>query len=88
ECLIVNDRSYPLTVDWQKSLEKLEIIKSDTPADVYVITGFIAHNKYGKRTIFGLNCSDYSAAIFAKLLQAIKLYIWTDVAGVYSANPQ
>ncbi|WP_268886590.1 bifunctional aspartate kinase/homoserine dehydrogenase I [Francisella tularensis] len=88
ECLIVNDRSYPVTVDWQQSLEKLEIIKSDTPADVYVITGFIAQNKYGKRTILVLNCSDYSAAIFAKLLQANKLYIWTDVAGVYSANPQ
>ncbi|QIW10668.1 bifunctional aspartate kinase/homoserine dehydrogenase I [Francisella sp. LA112445] len=88
DCLIVNDRSYPVTVNWQKSLEELETIKRENPADVYVITGFIAQNKYGKRTILGLNCSDYSAAIFAKLLQAEKLYIWTDVAGVYSANPQ
>lgn len=87
-CLIVNDRSYPVTVDWQKSLELLESIKNDNPADVYIITGFIAQNRLGKRTILGLNCSDYSAAIFAKLLQADKLYIWTDVAGVYSANPQ
>ncbi|MEY8673289.1 bifunctional aspartate kinase/homoserine dehydrogenase I [Francisella philomiragia] len=88
QCLIVNDRSYPVTVDWQKSLELLESIKNDNPADVYIITGFIAQNRLGKRTILGLNCSDYSAAIFAKLLQADKLYIWTDVAGVYSANPQ
>ncbi|MED7818576.1 MULTISPECIES: bifunctional aspartate kinase/homoserine dehydrogenase I [unclassified Francisella] len=88
ECLIVNDRNYPVTVNWQQSLEKLEIIRNESKADVYVITGFIAQNKYGKRTILGLNCSDYSAAIFAKLLQAEKLYIWTDVAGVYSANPQ
>lgn len=86
--MIVNDRSYPVTVDWQKSLELLESIKNDNPADVYIITGFIAQNRLGKRTILGLNCSDYSAAIFAKLLQADKLYIWTDVAGVYSANPQ
>ncbi len=88
QCLIVNDRSYPVTVDWQKSLELFESIKNDNPADVYIITGFIAQNRLGKRTILGLNCSDYSAAIFAKLLQADKLYIWTDVAGVYSANPQ
>lgn len=88
QCLIVNDRSYPVTVDWQKSLELLESIKNDNLADVYIITGFIAQNRLGKRTILGLNCSDYSAAIFAKLLQADKLYIWTDVAGVYSANPQ
>lgn len=88
ECLIVNDSNYPVTVNWQQSLESIEAIKSENPADVYVITGFIAQNKLGKRTILGLNCSDYSAAIFAKLLQADKLYIWTDVAGVYSANPQ
>ncbi|AFJ43535.1 bifunctional aspartate kinase/homoserine dehydrogenase I [Francisella orientalis] len=87
-CLIVNDCSYSVTVDWQKSLELLESIKNDNLADVYIITGFIAQNRLGKRTILGLNCSDYSAAIFAKLLQADKLYIWTDVAGVYSANPQ
>ncbi|WP_395167500.1 bifunctional aspartate kinase/homoserine dehydrogenase I [Francisella salimarina] len=88
ECLIVNDSNYPVTVNWQQSLESIEAIKSENPADVYVITGFIAQNKLGKRTILGLNCSDYSAAIFAKLLQADNLYIWTDVAGVYSANPQ
>ncbi|QEO56493.1 bifunctional aspartate kinase/homoserine dehydrogenase I [Francisella marina] len=88
ECLIVNDSNYPVTVNWQQSTESIEAIKSENPADVYVITGFIAQNKLGKRTILGLNCSDYSAAIFAKLLQADKLYIWTDVAGVYSANPQ
>ncbi|QEO59390.1 bifunctional aspartate kinase/homoserine dehydrogenase I [Francisella marina] len=88
ECLIVNDSNYPVTVNWQQSPESIEAIKSENPADVYVITGFIAQNKLGKRTILGLNCSDYSAAIFAKLLQADKLYIWTDVAGVYSANPQ
>ncbi|GAB4221984.1 MAG: hypothetical protein Kow0076_2020 [Francisella sp.] len=88
KCLIVNDKSYPVTVDWRQSLAILEQIKNNNPADVYVITGFIAQNKYGKRTILGLNCSDYSAAIFAKLLQARKLFIWTDVAGVYSANPQ
>lgn len=88
KCLIVNDSHSPVTVDWQSSLEKLDAIKKQNPANVYVITGFIAQNKYGKRTIIGLNCSDYSAAIFAKMLQASKLYIWTDVAGVYSANPQ
>ncbi|MFC4892336.1 bifunctional aspartate kinase/homoserine dehydrogenase I [Pseudofrancisella aestuarii] len=88
ECLIVNDSNYPVAVNWQVSLEKLEAIIEANPADVYVITGFIAQNKYGKRTILGLNCSDYSAAIFARLLQSRKLYIWTDVAGVYSANPQ
>lgn len=87
EKLIVDDSTYPVCVDWQKSSEKLNVLLNDNKADVYVITGFIAQNTEGKRTILGLNCSDYSAAIFAKLLQADELYIWTDVKGVYSANP-
>ena len=88
ECLIVDDSNYPVAIKWDLSLEKLEHIQKNNPADIYVITGFIAQNKQGKRTILGLNCSDYSAAIFARLFQAYQLYIWTDVAGVYSANPQ
>ena len=88
ECLIVNDRKFPVIVNWQESLKNINNIIDRNKADVYVITGFIAQNKFGKRTILGLNCSDYSASIFAKLLQAESLYIWTDVAGVFSANPQ
>lgn len=87
ENLIVDDSNYPVCVDWQKSSENLNKLLDDSKADVYIITGFIAQNTDGKRTILGLNCSDYSAAIFAKLFQADKLYIWTDVKGVYSANP-
>ena len=86
--LIVNDKKYPVVVDWHTSADNIKTEMTKNPADVYIITGFIAQNKLGKRTILGLNCSDYSAAIFAKLLQARELYIWTDVAGVYSANPQ
>lgn len=88
EHLIVNDARYPVAVDWHKSQVNIAQFTQSHPADVYIITGFIAQNIYGKRTILGLNCSDYSAAIFAKLMHAQKLYIWTDVAGVYSANPQ
>lgn len=32
--------------------------------------------------------SDYSASIFARLLSARECTIWTDVSGVYSADPR
>ncbi|WP_119343525.1 bifunctional aspartate kinase/homoserine dehydrogenase I [Facilibium subflavum] len=85
--LFVDDSVMPASVDWDKSQKSLsQYIKQS--GEIYVITGFIAQNTEGHRTILGMNCSDYSAAIFARLLNAEKLIIWTDVAGVYSANPQ
>ena len=33
-------------------------------------------------------CSDYSASIFGRLLSAKDVTIWTDVSGVYSADPR
>ena len=88
EVLIVDNTNYPVCVDWEQSTNNIHNFRKENQADVYVITGFIAQNKQQKRTILGMNCSDYSAAIFAKLINARKLYIWTDVAGVFSANPQ
>src|SRR5690606_13927825 len=38
-------------------------------------------------TTLGRNGSDYSAAIFAALLDACELHVWTDVDGVLSADP-
>jgi aspartate kinase len=57
--------------------------------DKYIITqGFIARNIQGQSTTLGRGGSDFSAAILAEALSAIKLYIWTDVAGIYSCDPK
>ena len=32
--------------------------------------------------------SDYSASIFGKMLRSASITIWTDVSGVYSADPR
>eukprot|EP00026_Physarum_polycephalum_P002630 Phypoly_transcript_02638.p1 GENE.Phypoly_transcript_02638~~Phypoly_transcript_02638.p1 ORF type:complete len:903 (+),score=166.28 Phypoly_transcript_02638:306-2711(+) len=53
-----------------------------------VITGFIAATPAGLATTLRRNGSDYSASIFAALLNAAKLTIWKDVDGVYSADPR
>ncbi|MFZ9035866.1 MAG: bifunctional aspartate kinase/homoserine dehydrogenase I [Francisellaceae bacterium] len=88
DILLVNDMRLPAELDWVESQKNSTQILNDHKDRVSVITGFIAKNRHGHRTILGLNCSDYSAAIFARLLKATKLIIWTDVAGIYSANPQ
>jgi aspartokinase/homoserine dehydrogenase 1 len=55
---------------------------------VAVITGYIASDEEGLHTTLGRNGSDFSAAIFAALLDAAELCIWTDVDGVMSADPR
>ncbi|HEY6191725.1 MAG TPA: bifunctional aspartate kinase/homoserine dehydrogenase I [Bacteroidota bacterium] len=52
-----------------------------------VVTGFIGSTEDGRTTTIGRNGSDYSAAIFGAALGASVIEIWTDVDGIYSADP-
>lgn len=56
--------------------------------EVYLLPGFTAANENGQLTTLGRNGSDYSAAIVAACLHADTCEIWTDVDGVYSADPR
>ena len=75
-------------IDWDKSQNKLNNFLKDRSFKKLVITGFIASDIDGKRTTLGRNGSDFSGSVFAKLLNAKELYIWKDVDGIYSANPE
>ena len=55
---------------------------------VVVLPGFIAASLDGINTTLGRGGSDYSAAIMAGALNANQLEIWTDVNGMYTANPK
>jgi bifunctional aspartokinase / homoserine dehydrogenase 1 len=56
-------------------------------AIVPVVTGFIGATPDGRITTLGRNSSDYSGAIVAHVVDADELVIWTDVDGIYTANP-
>ena len=57
--------------------------------DGIVLTqGFIARNKSGETVLLGRGGSDTSAAYFASKLQARRLEIWTDVPGMFTADPR
>jgi aspartate kinase len=55
---------------------------------VPVVTGFIGATPDGRITTLGRNSSDFSGAIVAHVVDADDLVIWTDVDGIYTANPQ
>jgi aspartokinase/homoserine dehydrogenase 1 len=85
--LVVYKRHDQVVVDWKQSSKRLQQFLTDKTYDYLVITGFIACSAKDQLVTLGRNGSDYSAAIFAKLLNANKLVIWTDVDGIYSADP-
>jgi bifunctional diaminopimelate decarboxylase / aspartate kinase len=55
---------------------------------VIVTQGFIASDAVGDTVLLGRGGSDTSAAYFAAKLLAERLEIWTDVPGLFSANPR
>ena len=62
-------------------------------ADVIITQGFIAshpipRSERRETVLLGRGGSDTSAAYFSARLQAVRCEIWTDVPGVYTANPR
>ena len=55
---------------------------------VIVLGGFISSNLNGETTTLGRGGSDFSASIYAAALNAVELQIWTDVPGMFTANPR
>jgi bifunctional diaminopimelate decarboxylase / aspartate kinase len=55
---------------------------------VVITQGFIAANDDGDTVLLGRGGSDTSGAYFAAKLAAVRLEIWTDVPGLFSANPR
>jgi aspartokinase/homoserine dehydrogenase 1 len=88
EVLVVTPAEPAAAVDWDATKANLEAWLADNTSDVVVITGFVASDPDGAATTLGRNGSDYSASIFASLLEAQELVIWTDVDGVMSADPR
>ncbi|WP_333601412.1 bifunctional aspartate kinase/homoserine dehydrogenase I [Flavobacterium sp.] len=64
-----------------------DYFKSNTN-QVVLFPGFIASSLDGNTTTLGRGGSDYTAAIIAAAVNASVLEIWTDVNGMFTANPR
>lgn len=58
------------------------------PTPLLLTQGFIARHGDGGTAVLGRGGSDTSAATFGALLGAQRVEIWTDVPGMFSANPR
>lgn len=81
---IENFQDFDLTY-FTNGLNKLT---QDDAVQRLVVTGFIANNAQGKTTTLGRNGSDYTASLVARFSQAQHVTLWTDVPGIYTADPR
>ncbi len=88
QVLVVEPNGNTIAIDWQLSQEKLNAWLAGVDADFLVITGFVAATHDGIATTLKRNGSDLSGSIFGALLGASSVTIWTDVDGVFSADPR
>ena len=80
------DSAFELNVDYATSAAKYRSLQQNSK--LAVITGYVAKDKTGTTCTLGRNGSDYSATIIAALTKAHSVTLWTDVDGIYSADPR
>lgn len=88
DVLVVSHGELGAIVDWVESAGRLSQWRKRNPQHWLVVTGFVARTHAGRATVLGRNGSDFSAAIFATLLDASELTLWGDTDGVLSADPR
>ncbi len=76
------------TVNFEVSNELIRAFFRSNEKQVVVMPGFIAASLDGINTTLGRGGSDYTAAILAGALDVLELEIWTDVNGMFTANPK
>ena len=82
------ERAAQPQVDEGKSWPLLQQLMAQHAHQRLVVTGFICRNEAGETVLLGRNGSDYSATQIGALAGVSRVTIWSDVAGVYSADPR
>lgn len=77
-------------IDWEITQKKVKeyILPLYKTFPVVLTQGFIGATDENESTTLGREGSDYTAAVFANLLQAESQIIWKDVKGVMNADPK
>ncbi|NBK98693.1 MAG: aspartate kinase [Erysipelotrichia bacterium] len=70
-----------------KKLDASKISEYLKDYDILVVGGFLGVNETGKVTTLGRGGSDYSAVLFAQMMNLPCVEIYSDVDGVYDSNP-
>ncbi|MGY8945995.1 MAG: bifunctional aspartate kinase/homoserine dehydrogenase I [Flavobacteriales bacterium] len=74
-------------VDFELTTKKWNKYIVECKKRFIIMPGYVASDNYGNSITLGRGGSDYSASIIASICNANQLDIWTDVSGMFTANP-
>jgi aspartate kinase len=77
-------------IDWEFTQKKIDssIVPLFQHSDIILTQGFIGATDENESTTLGREGSDYTAAVFANMLDAESLTIWKDVKAVMNSDPK
>ena len=73
---------------WSAGQVRTEVLPLFNEDDMVITQGFIGATSENESTTLGREGSDYTAAVFANMLDAESQTIWKDVEGVMNADPK
>lgn len=90
DILRTDDNFRDAAIDFNYAAKKVSehIIPAFSSVNIIVTQGFIGSTDENESTTLGREGSDYTAAVFANLLNGTGLSIWKDVEGVMNADPK
>ncbi len=88
DLVITNDDFLNAQVDYKTTNKNISSFFKENKHQVTVLGGFISSNIAKETTTLGRGGSDFTASIYAAALNADELQIWTDVSGMFTANPR
>ncbi|HNN71679.1 MAG TPA: aspartate kinase, partial [Ferruginibacter sp.] len=85
-----DDNFRDAAIDWEYTRQRVaaQVMPLFAEHDIIITQGFIGATDENESTTLGREGSDFSAAIFANLLDAESQTIWKDVEAVMSADPK
>jgi len=88
ELITTNEDFSNASVIFSKTNTAIESFFKHNKSKIVMLPGFVASTEKGENSTIGRGGSDYTAAIIASATNSSVLEIWTDVSGMYTANPK
>ncbi len=88
DLIVTNNNYLNAQVNFKLTNKNIVNFFTESKYQVTLLGGFISSNIDGETTTLGRGGSDFSAAIYAAALNVDELQIWTDVSGMFTANPR
>jgi aspartokinase/homoserine dehydrogenase 1 len=87
ELVVCRNMNEKVQVSYEETYRNIQDYFATKSDGLFIVPGFVAKNIQGVPSTLGRGGSDFTAAIFAGALDVEELFIYTDVNGMYTANP-